>query len=245
MTSPSSGIRLTEVRFGYDRSRDRSRAGAGAAIEVPALAIEPGLTLVLGPNGAGKSTLLKLIAGVECPEHGSVAIEGYDLWHDEVAARRRLAYLPEQPDLTPYASIREVLRLVCALRQVPIAEGEANLAKVGLTEVAHRSVRELSMGQRRRALLAAGLTGDPSTLVLDEPLETLDRPTRELMVEWVRVKVTANATVLVATHEIEPFLALATRALVVRGGAVTAVSLPREPESRRIACDRWARGEPA
>jgi ABC-type multidrug transport system ATPase subunit len=243
MTSSPRGIRLTEVRFGYDRSRGRSRGSA--AIDVSALEIEPGLTLVLGPNGAGKSTLLKVIAGVECPEHGSVAIEGHDLWRDEVAARRRLAYLPEQPDLTPYASIREVLRLVCALRQVPIAEGEANLAKVGLTEVAHRSVRELSMGQRRRALLAAGLTGDPSALVLDEPLETMDRPTRELVVEWVRGKVAAGATVLVATHEIEPFLAMATRALVVRGGAVTSVPLPSEPESRRAACDRWARGEPA
>jgi ABC-type multidrug transport system ATPase subunit len=243
MTSSLRGIRLTEVRFGYDRSRGRSHDRA--AIDVPTLEIEPGLTLVLGPNGAGKSTLLKVIAGVECPERGSVAIEGHDLWRDEVAARRRLAYLPEQPDLTPYASIREVLRLVCALRQVPIAEGEANLAKVGLTEVAHRSVRELSMGQRRRALLAAGLTGDPSTLVLDEPLETMDRPTRELVVEWVRARVIANATVLVATHEIEPFLALATRALVVRGGAVTGVPLPKEPEARRHACDRWARGEPA
>lgn len=244
MTGSPATIRLKEVRFGYDRSRRRSGEGDGSAIDVPTLDVEPGLTLVLGPNGAGKSTLLKVIAGVESPEHGSVTIEGHDLWRDEVAARRRLAYLPEQPDLTPYASIREVLRLVCALRGVPVADGEAHLAKLGLTEVAHRSVRELSMGQRRRALLAAALTGDPSILVLDEPLETMDRPTRELMVEWVRATVTAGATVLVATHEIEPFLAIATRALVVRGGTVTKRPLPTEPESRRAACDRWARGEP-
>ena len=123
------------------------------------LEISPGLTLLLGPNGCGKSTLLKLAAGIERPDSGRVEIDGHDLWIDEVAARRGLAYVPEQPDLTPYATVREILDLVCRLRGEPARARREALERVGLGKLAHRSVRELSMGQRRRAVLAAALRG--------------------------------------------------------------------------------------
>lgn len=142
------------------------------------LAIPAGLTLLVGPNGCGKSTLLKLLAGVEIPDAGAIAIDGHDLWTDEVAARRSLAYVPEQPDLTPYATIREVLDLVARLRGEPLARAGEALERVGLRHLAERSVRELSMGQRRRAVLAAALVGAPRHVLLDEPLETLDRSGR-------------------------------------------------------------------
>ena len=86
------------------------------ALAATTLDVESGLTLLLGPNGAGKSSLIKLAAGVERPRAGRVLVDGFDLWTDEVAARRRLAYVPEHPDVTPYASVDEVLGLVCRLR---------------------------------------------------------------------------------------------------------------------------------
>ncbi len=95
------------------------------------LEITPGLTLRLGPNGCGKSTLRKLTAGSERPDSGRIEIDGHDLWSDEVAARRGLAYVPEQPDLTPYATVREILALVCRLRGEPRERGREALARVG------------------------------------------------------------------------------------------------------------------
>src|SRR5262245_49824709 len=65
-------------------------------LDVPSLDVGPGLTLLTGPNGAGKTTLLRLAAGVERPDAGSVAVGGFDLWRDEVEARRPLGYVPEQ-----------------------------------------------------------------------------------------------------------------------------------------------------
>src|SRR5215204_425944 len=115
-------IALRNVRFGYGRS---------IALTCDALDLGPGITLLLGPNGAGKSTLLKLVAGVEHPNAGTVAIDGHDLWRDEVAARAALAYVPEHPDLTPYATVAEVLGLVCRLRGRPVDDGEAALTTVG------------------------------------------------------------------------------------------------------------------
>src|SRR6266851_3257861 len=123
-------IRLRDVQFSY-------RAGERVLNSV-SLDIVPGLTLLLGPNGSGKSTLLKIVGGIERPDSGSVELEGLDLWKTEVAARRKLVYVSEQPDLTPYATIRDVIDLVCRLRSEPKDAGDNALERAGLTRVADR-----------------------------------------------------------------------------------------------------------
>jgi ABC-2 type transport system ATP-binding protein len=229
-------IRLHQAAFSY---RDAEPVLAGVDLE-----IAPGLTLLLGPNGCGKSTLLKLAAGIERPDSGRIEIDGHDLWTDEVAARRGLAYVPEQPDLTPYATVREVLDLVCRLRGEPREQGREALERVGLGKLSHRSVRELSMGQRRRAVLAAALVGTPRNALLDEPLEAMDRGAREDLLAWTDRLVAAGAAVVVVSHEIEPFAPRATRALSVRGGrCLDAGPLPSDPAERLALLDRMARGE--
>src|SRR5688572_11763736 len=228
-------IALRDVRFGY---------GKTTALSCDALDIGPGVTLLLGPNGAGKSTLLKLVAGVEYPEAGNVTIDGRDLWREEVAARAGLAYVPEHPDLTPYATVGEVLGLVCRLRGRPVGDGDRALTTVGLEGLGDRSVREFSMGQRRRAVLAAAFIGEPSNLLLDEPLEAMDRAMRSWLTSWITKASERNATVIVATHDVEPFVALARRAIVVaRGVPVSIDPLPSDAVARATLLDRSARGE--
>jgi ABC-type multidrug transport system ATPase subunit len=203
-------IRFSGVSFAYMLGRP--------VLEIGDLAIGDGLTLVLGPNGSGKSTLLRLAAGVEKPDAGRVEVDGRDLWVDEVEARRGLAYVPEQPDVTPYATVADVLRLVCRLRGEPLARADEALDGVGLAGLGGRSVRELSMGQRRRAVWAAARIGVPRTIILDEPLETLDRAMRDAVVAWTRAALDRGARVLVATHELEPFVARAARAVWFESG---------------------------
>ena len=179
--------------------------------------------MVVGQNGSGKSTLLRLAAGVEHPRKGSVSIDGHDLWREEVAARRSLAYVPEHPELTPYATIADVLQLVASLRGATYEDVANVLDRVGLLEVAWHTVRELSMGQRRRALFATALLGDPTVVILDEPLETMDHAMRELIILWTRERQAAGATVLLATHDLEPFAEDVDSVIVVREGAVRTV----------------------
>jgi ABC-type multidrug transport system ATPase subunit len=221
-------IRLMGVHFGYRRGE---AILAGVDLEIGS-----GLTLLVGPNGSGKSTLLKLLAGVERPDAGTVEVNGHDLWRGEVAARASLAFVPEHPDLTPYASVAEILALVARLRRAPLDSVQTALERAGIEDFAERSVRELSMGQRRRAVLAAAFIATPATVLLDEPLEAMDRSIRTAVTTWLDGLLAAGHQVVVATHQIEPFLGQARSAVTLRAGrAVTLSPLPADRDERTRA----------
>lgn len=233
-TSAADPVRLEGVRFAY-------APGDAPALVCDELVVRAGLTLVVGPNGAGKSTLLRLVAGVEPPATGRVLVLGRDLWRDEAAARALLAYVPEHPELAPFATVGEVVLLAARLRGLPDGAARDALGGVGLDALAGRTVRELSMGQRRRALLAAARLADPAVLVLDEPLEAMDREMRESIVRWAAERRAAGAAVLVATHEVAPFAPLVDRVLVVSEGRLRWVeALPDDARERVTALERLA-----
>ena len=230
-------IRFEQMSFSYDgRVRVIDRADA---------ALGPGLTLCLGLNGCGKSTLLKLAAGVEHPDEGRILISGRDLWSDEVAARRTLAYLPEHPDLTPYATIGDILRLVCRLRGEATESAAEALEAMGLEGLAGRSVRELSLGQRRRAHFAALLIGRPEHILLDEPLEAMDNRISEEILAWIRKRLQDGAAVVAVSHALAPFAEWAERAVTVdRGKILVFEGLPQKAASRLLFLESLAKGLP-
>ncbi len=210
---------MEDVAFAYD---DRSRIFSDLNLEVTT-----GVTLLSGENGAGKTTLLKLAAGVERPDAGRILVNGSDLWRREVAARSDLAFVPQEPDVTPFATIREVLRLVCRLRSEPAERVEEVLAETDLKAEADLSVRELSRGQRRRVLLAAAWIGAPRTVVLDEPLDAMDEHWRGRIHGWLEALRETGGLALVATHEAGSLAELADRFLVLRDGEIRELdSLP-------------------
>jgi ABC-2 type transport system ATP-binding protein len=208
------------------------------------LTLDSGLVLLLGPNGTGKSTLMKLAAGIERPDSGVITIDGLDLWKQEAAARRRLAYLPEYPDLTPYASVEEILRLVCRLRGRPEAEGIDALSFFELEGDSGRTIRELSLGQRRRAVFAAALVGTAKYILLDEPLAGMDTAIQGRIVEWTLDRVRGGALVLVVSHRAEPFIEQATLLVTIQEGrALVFPDPPADPQERRGLVFRLSRGE--
>ena len=230
-----SMIRFQNVSFSYDK-------------DVPVLVgvdleFQPGLTMLLGPNGCGKSTLLKLASGVEKPDTGRITIDGHDLWQDEVKARRTLSYVPEQPDLTPYATIREILNLVCRLRNESSEKGMDALEFFGLRDLASRTVRELSLGQRRRAVFAAALIGTLRYILLDEPLEGMDRKIKDDILSWIQRHVDAGAVVILVSHTIEPFVDLTSQAITIKdGSAILYPKIPGDSEQKLALLDNLAKG---
>jgi ABC-type multidrug transport system ATPase subunit len=228
-------IRFRNVSFSYEK-------GEPVLNEID-LELSAGLIMLLGPNGCGKSTLLKLAAGVEKPDSGQIEIDGHDLWKHEVKARQNLAYLPEQPDLTPYATISDILNLVCRLRNEPLEKGREALEFFGLHKTARRTVRELSLGERRRAVFAAVVISNPKNILLDEPLEGLDRNIQEEILDWIFHHLKAGSLVMVVSHSIEPFVNYSSQTVTIKNGqAVHFKELPQNLDQRLSYLDNISKG---
>jgi ABC-type multidrug transport system ATPase subunit len=224
-------IKCEKICFSYERDK--------SILTDIDLELHRGLILLLGPNGCGKSTLLRLLAGVEMADSGRILINGTDLWEQEIKARSQLVYVPEYPDLTPYASIKEVMDLVCRLRGQTVEAGADALKKAGVEHLWNRTIRELSNGQRRRAVFACCLVGRASVILLDEPLEGMDTLMRKKILAWLKGRLGDGAVVLVASHTVGPFLPLVDQAVIIRDGqAVHHDKLPAGLEQKQMLLDK-------
>jgi ABC-2 type transport system ATP-binding protein len=176
------------------------RRGGAVILDGAALELGAGLFALTGPNGAGKSTLLRALAGVLPLARGRVEIDGHDLWGDPVAARHRLGYLPESPELFPYLTARELLRTSNAVRGLSPAAGEERFGQWVRPAALDLRIGTLSAGQRRKLALVLATCHDPPVLLLDEPDNALDAAAvadlRALVVAWRD----EGRTVVVATH---------------------------------------------
>lgn len=176
------------------------RRGGAVILDGAALELDAGLYALTGPNGAGKSTLLRALAGVLPLARGRIEIDGHDLWRDPVAARRRLGFLPESPELFPYLTARELLRTANAVRGVAATAGEELFGRWVRPAALDLRIGTLSAGQRRKLALVAATSHDPPVLLLDEPDDALDAAAiadlQALMLAWRD----EGRTVVVSTH---------------------------------------------
>src|SRR3954453_16211879 len=131
---------------------------------------------LIGPNGAGKTTTLRSIAGILRPTAGRVAIDGHDIVGDPLEAKRRLAFMPDEPHLFEYLTLIEHLRLVARLYNGGDFERRAAtlLDELELQGKERSLPGELSRGMRQKVVIACGLVRPASTLLFDEPLTGLD-----------------------------------------------------------------------
>ena len=142
------------------------RYSAVMAVRDISLSIRPGETLgVLGPNGAGKSTIVKMVTGLLEPSRGAVLFHGEPIGRDLAAFKRRLGYVPEQPDLYGFLTGWEYLDLVATLRGVDRRSfrEKASAMLDGFTLYSSRDVPigSYSKGMRQRIVLIAALMHDP------------------------------------------------------------------------------------
>jgi len=173
------------------------RLGGKQVLAGLGLTLDGGLLAVLGPNGCGKTTLLRIVAGVLEPDEGSVRLRGRPL----ARARRDLGYVPEGADPPPHLTVGELLRLVAVLRRCAPLSAELG-GRLGIPPLESQRIASLSLGQRRRACLAAALLGDPWLLVLDEPTNGLDPDGVAMLATLLREHANAGRAALVATHDL-------------------------------------------
>ncbi len=189
----------------------------------------------LGPNGAGKSTTMNMITGCIAPTQGEVRIGGADIVEQPQTAKRMLGYLPEIPPLYPDMTIREYLDFVMELKEVKKAErkemGDRLMERLGLTELSHRLIKNLSKGYRQRVGLAQALVGDPEVIILDEPTVGLD-PRQMVEIRSLIQELGENHTVILSSHILSEVQEVCDEILIISKGELVAWGTPKELEER-------------
>ncbi len=198
--------------------------GNKVAVSDLTLAIRPGVTGLLGPNGAGKTTLLRLVMGLYRPSRGTVRVLGRDPRSD-VTVQAHLALVPEAPDVHDHLTARQFVRLRADLLGLDDATAAttAALETVDLLDAADRRLKTFSKGMRQRSKVAAALVGDPTVLVLDEPLNGADPVQRANLIALFRRLGAAGHTVVVSSHVLEEVDRMADRVVAMVDGRLAAI----------------------
>lgn len=197
----------------------RFPALSGVDLEVNAAEV----VLLQGPNGAGKSTLLRFCAGLLRPHSGSAVVLGHDLRESRPAVRRSVGLLGHDTALYDDLTVTENLQFLARASRIEIDAVGSALNRLGVPARLHDVVvGRLSAGQRRRVALAGVALRRPELWLLDEPHAGLDQGGRDLVDGLVADAAADGATVLVASHELDRTLELATRRVTVVGGTITA-----------------------
>jgi ABC-2 type transport system ATP-binding protein len=175
---------------------------------------------LIGPNGAGKTTTLKCMVGIQAPTAGSVRIGGHDIVADAVEAKRCLAFMPDEPQLFEYLTVREHLNLIARLYRVGdhAARVPTLLEELELTGKEDALPGELSRGMKQKLVIACGLLHDPPVLLFDEPLTGLDPLGIRRMKETIVARARAGAAVVVSSHLLHLVEEICTRILILHKG---------------------------
>jgi ABC-2 type transport system ATP-binding protein len=178
---------------------------------------------LVGPNGAGKTTTLRCLAGILPPTAGRISISGFDLHDQPVEAKRRLAFMPDEPRLFDYLTVADHLAFTARLYGVA---GAAEKQRILLDEMELRGKEtalpaELSRGMKQKLVIACGLLHDPEALIFDEPLTGIDPGGIRRMKQTIVRRAKEGASIIVSSHLLHLVEEICDRVLILsRGKAV-------------------------
>ncbi|MDB4964295.1 MAG: yxlF 1 [Myxococcales bacterium] len=178
----------------------------------------------IGPNGAGKTTTLKILAGLVTKFEGSVRVGGNDVARDRDKAHGLIGFMPQSCGFQSWRTVQSALDSLGELSGVP-AELRAKripalLERFRLLDARHKKVKDLSGGMTQKLGLIQALLHEPKLLVLDEPLEGLDPPSRNLLKEIIRERQQAGTTVLFSSHILSDVEDVADRVGILNNGKI-------------------------
>jgi ABC-2 type transport system ATP-binding protein len=204
------------------------RYGDKTAVDHLTFTVEPGkVTGFLGPNGAGKSTTMRLILGLDWPASGIATIDG-KLYRDLTDPLRTVGALLEAKSIHPGRTARNHLLFLAQSQGLPARRADEVLDLVGLREVAGKRAGAFSLGMSQRLGIAAAMLGDPSVLLLDEPVNGLD-PEGVLWVRNLMKHLAAQGrTILVSSHLMNEMAVTADQLIVIGRGKLIAASSTQE-----------------
>ncbi len=229
----AGGFSFTGMRSGPKQEKKKVEI---VALEDVSMEIRAGEIFgLLGPNGAGKSTTIGILTTRTRPTSGRAILGEYDVWKEQVKAKRLIGVVPQRPNLDFSLTAREILLFHGAYFGQGAREREQKaqvlLEKFKLTDRADQMVRGFSGGMMQRLSLARAMMHDPEVLFLDEPSAGLDPQTRLLLWEIIRDYNRAGKTIVLTTHYMDEADTLCERVAIIDHGRIIAQGAPRELKS--------------
>lgn len=198
------------------------RYGNFTAVRDLSLTVRPGEVLgLVGPNGAGKTSTLRCLAGIIPASAGTVRIAGHDLATDPIAAKRALAFFPDEPRLFEYLTVRQHLNFVARIYGVRDHEaiGQPLLEEFEILDKADQLPGELSRGMKQKLAIACGLLHSPRVMFFDEPLTGLDPLGIRRMKNSILKRARDGAAIVLSSHLLHLLEEVCSHVLILKQGA--------------------------
>ena len=186
----------------------------------------------LGPNGAGKTTTIKMVVGLLRPDSGHITVDGIDVWSEPIAAKTRVGYVPDEPDLYQKLTGLEYLNFIADVWRVPAGVRATRMNELLDTFELRSAIGDLvqgySHGMKQKLAVIAAMLHDPSLFILDEPMTGLDPRASHLLKELMRQHCDRGKAVFFSTHILEVAERLCDRLAIINRGRIVAVGTMAE-----------------
>lgn len=197
------------------------RYGNFTAVRDLSFVVRPGEVLgLVGPNGAGKTSTLRCLAGIIPATAGTVRVAGHDLTADPVAAKRSLAFFPDEPRLFDYLTVRQHLNFVARIYGVANHEALAQplLEELEIADKADELPGALSRGMKQKLAIACGLLHGPKVMFFDEPLTGLDPLGIRRMKDSILKRARDGASIVLSSHLLHLLEEVCSHVLILKKG---------------------------
>ena len=197
--------------------------GDKKAVDDLNLHIRPGeIYGFIGHNGAGKTTTIKSVVGILQFDEGEITIDGTSLKDDPIACKKKIAYIPDNPDLYEFMSGIKYLNFVADIFGVGAEERQERIKKYAdmfeLTEDLAQPISAYSHGMKQKLAIIAAWIHNPKLIIMDEPFVGLDPKASFLLKEMMRDVCAAGGAIFFSTHVLEVAEKLCDKVAIIKGG---------------------------
>ena len=215
------------------RNLEKIYKGTTKGVSDISLHVEKGdIYAFIGHNGAGKTTLLKAITGIHEFDRGTVLIDGLDITKEPEEVKKRIAYVPDNPDIYEFMTGVQYLNFIADIFGVSEAERKTRIAEYADTFEITDSLGDLisgySHGMKQKLVLISALIHEPKLLVMDEPFVGLDPKATFLLKEIMRKMTDAGAAIFFSTHVLDVAEKLCNKVAIIKEGHLVTSGLMSE-----------------
>lgn len=202
--------------------------GDKKAIDDISFKVESGeIFAFIGHNGAGKTTLIKAMVGIHDFDEGDILIDGKSIKTDPIECKKKIAYIPDNPELYENMKAMDYINFVCDMYEVPASKRSGTIMKYAklfeIEDALMSPISSFSHGMKQKVALISALAHDPKVLIMDEPFVGLDPKAIFDMKEVMRDMVEHGGTIFFSTHILDMAEKLCTRVAIVKKGKLVKV----------------------